>query len=118
MISPAIESDPGFGRVVRDGMVLSELRSGRAGVVRKYPKSCADRKALADRQGGGVRRGQDSVLLVCRDHDDALDRVALQIADDSVSIIVRLTGGAAIAAHGHPSGIHDDPAFVVLMADH
>src|SRR6185503_14213758 len=75
-------------------MVADVLRAGRASVVRE------DAHAGADRQRGRFASRtvrDDSVLLVRIDDDQVVDRAAIDVADDTVTLVERLFRGASIA---------------------
>ena len=58
------------------------------------------------------------MFLISVDHDQTWDRIAREIANHAIALIEGETRSAAITRHRHPAGIDDDPAFVMLMADH
>src|SRR5690606_38067767 len=61
---------------------------------------------------------EDAVLLVGAVHDVAGNGRAVFRAGLAVAEVLLLRLRAAVAAHGHPAGIHDRPALVGLVADH
>ncbi|MNT00799.1 hypothetical protein D3C72_1352430 [compost metagenome] len=60
----------------------------------------------------------DAVLLVGVDHYQLRQRLAVDIAHQSVALVDRLLRGATVARHRHPSGVRDQPAFLALVPDH
>src|SRR5258708_36951435 len=60
---------------------------------------------------------ENPMLLVRAREHIAIERGAIDRAWLSVTVVVRLLRGAAIAAHRHPPCIEDGPALVHLMTD-
>ena len=48
---------------------------------------------------------------------EPVDRIAVRVAHGAVAIVDLLSLRSAVAAHGHPAGIDDGPAFLGLVPD-
>ena len=57
------------------------------------------------------------MLLIGAGHQVALDWHTRRITDLTVAVVVQLLLRAPVAAHRHPAGVHNGPAFFRLMAD-
>jgi hypothetical protein len=108
--------DRGDDRTIVDDVVVVVLRGRGAGVIGKNAQYRADRQVRWRFDAGAM--GDNAVLLIGIDHNQARDRIAREIADNAIALIHGEPCGAAIARHGHPAGIDQDPALVVLVADH
>ena len=57
------------------------------------------------------------MLLVGARQHEAFDHIAIRIAHGAIAIVDFLPLRSAVAAHGHPARIDNDPALLRLMPD-
>src|ERR1700750_1670462 len=62
--------------------------------------------------------GDDAMLLIGAQDDDAVIGPAVWIADRAVILIDGLAFGATVRGQRHPASVGDDPVLVALMPDH
>src|SRR5699024_8390475 len=93
------------------------LGAGGAGMIRQYAHAVADFQA-GQRGITAVANADDAVFLVGAGHDQVRPGPAVDVANHAVALVDVLVGRAAITGHGHPAGVDDDPALVLLVADH
>src|SRR6476660_3489897 len=86
-------------------------------MVRHHTKQHSHRKAC-EIDGPPLPVSDDAVLLVGFSNDEVVDRPSSQVAHDTVALVDALLCGAAIARHGHPARVGDDPVAIGLMANH
>src|SRR5262245_37023387 len=118
-ISPAIETPPCLQAALRaDRVVIRELRAGGAGVIGQDAQQSTHREASDDVPlDPAVAARDDPVLLVCAREQEAVGHLAVDVAHDAVAKIALLPLRSAVAAHGHPPGVDDRPAFLGLVTD-
>src|SRR4029450_7958940 len=93
------------------------LRAGRAGVIGQDAHPRAHGKLRQPLRTSGAY-GNDSMLLARIADDEIGMRPAIDVAYDAISLVDRVTGGAAIAGQRHPSAVDENPAFFRFVPDH
>src|SRR5262245_10321599 len=88
-ISPAIETPPCLHATLRaDRVIIRELCAGGAGVVGQDAQQSAHREAFDDVPlDPAVAARDDPVLLVCARKQEAIDRLAVDVAHKAVAKI-------------------------------
>src|SRR3546814_16392002 len=59
----------------------------------------------------------NTVLLVCINHDQIRNWIPINITDNTVALINALLGRTLVARHRHPASVGNDPALFLLVSD-
>src|SRR5437016_6610660 len=88
-ISPAIETPPCLHAALDvERVIFRKLRARGAGVVGQDAKPRADRKAPRHVAiDPAVAARHDAVLLVCPRHREAINQIAVRIANRAVAVV-------------------------------